>query len=148
MLAHADRRVQTSRGDARKQSVSLLLAAVGQQAGCDLAVGDPVRGNRRAVGQQLLGHHVAVQVAESVPAVLGGDGQTDEPGVGEPRGEGFVPSRSQESTAGCQPNSARSFRKKSRTDARSAVSSGSLTVSSSNTLTGSTVSPAAAPGGR
>ena len=91
MLAHPDRRVQLARDDARQQPVSLLVAAVGEKAGCHLAVGDPVSGDGCAVGQQFLGHHVAVQVSEAVPAVLGGDGEADEPGVGEPDGEVGIP---------------------------------------------------------
>ena len=46
-----------------------------------------MRGHGCAVGQQFLGHHVAVQVSEAVAAVLGGDGEADEPGVGEPDAE-------------------------------------------------------------
>ena len=93
VLAHPDRRVQLARGDAGQHPTPLLLAAVREQAGCHLTVGDPVRGDGCAVRQQLLGHHIAMQVSESVPAVLGGDGEADEPGVGEPGGEVGVPVR-------------------------------------------------------
>ena len=93
MLAHADRRVQRARGDTGEESTPLLLASVGEKTGCHLAVGDPVRGHRCTLGQQLLGHHVAMQVPQSVPAVLGRDGEADEPGFGQPRGEGRVPFR-------------------------------------------------------
>ena len=93
MLAHPDRRVEPARGDARQQPPPLLVGAVRQQRGRDLTVGDPVRGDRRAVRQQFLGHHVAVQVTQPAAAVLGGDGQADEPGVGQPGGEVRVPLR-------------------------------------------------------
>ena len=64
-----------------------------------------MRGDRRAVCQQFLGHHVAVQMAQPVSAVFGGDGQADEPRVAKPRAESASHLASQESTAGSQPNS-------------------------------------------
>ena len=91
VLAHPDRRVQGARDDARQQAVSLVVAAVGEEARCHLPIGDPVSGDGCAVSQQFLGHHVAVQVSEPVPAVLGGNGEADEPGVGQPDGEVGIP---------------------------------------------------------
>ena len=60
--------------------------------GRELTIGEPVRGDRRTVCQQFLGHHVAVQMPQPASAVLGGDGQTDEPRVAQSRGEAGVPS--------------------------------------------------------
>ena len=62
-------------------------------AGRELTVGEPVRGDRRAVRQQFLGHDVAVQMTEPVAAVLGRDGQADEARVAEAGGEVRVPAR-------------------------------------------------------
>ena len=59
--------VQPARGDPRQQAPALLLGAVRQQPGGDLPVGDPVRPDGRAVGEQFLGHDVAVQVARPAP---------------------------------------------------------------------------------
>ena len=50
-----------------------------------------MRGDRRTVCQQFLGHHVPVQMTQPAPAVLGGDGQADEPRVAEPGREFGVP---------------------------------------------------------
>ena len=61
------------------------------QAGSDLAVGDPVRGHRRARGQQLLGHHVAVQMPQPVPAVPLRDGQAEEACRAQACGELLIP---------------------------------------------------------
>ncbi len=93
MLAHPDRRVQLACDDAGQDPTPLLLAAVREKTGSHLTVGDPVRGDGCAVRQQLLCHHIAMQVPESVPAVLGRDGEADEPGIGEPGGEVGVPFR-------------------------------------------------------
>ncbi len=91
MLTHPDRRVQPARGDDRQKFPALLVAAVRQQRRSELTIGEPVRGDRRAVGQQFLGHHVAVQMTQPAAAVLGGDGQADEPRVAQPGGEFGVP---------------------------------------------------------
>ena len=73
--------------------------------GRELAVGDPVRGDRRAVRQQFLGDHVAVQMTQPAAAVLGRDGQADEPRVARRAEKSASHLASQESTAGSQPNS-------------------------------------------
>ncbi len=65
----------------------------GEQTGCHLAVGDPMCGDGRSVREQFLGHDVAMQVTEAVAAVSGGDGEADEAGVGQPRGELRIPLR-------------------------------------------------------
>ena len=50
-----------------------------------------MRGDRRTVCQQFLGHHVAVQMTQPASAVFGGDGQADEPRVAKPCREFGVP---------------------------------------------------------
>ena len=91
VFAHADRRVEPARRDARQQPLALFFVAVSQQPGSDLPIGDPVRRDRRADGEQFLGHHVAVQMAQPVAAVLLRDDQPDEAGVAESGAEPFVP---------------------------------------------------------
>ena len=107
MFAHADRGVEAPDGDARQEAATLLLGAVGQQPGSDLPVGDPVRADRGAVGEQFLGHDVAVQVAGAVgrrpAAVLDGDRQADEAGLGEPDAEVDVPARQPAVDGRCPP---------------------------------------------
>ena len=90
-LAHADRREQLSRNDVRQDAPALFLAAVRQQPRTHLPVGDPVCGHWRAGGQQFLGDHVAVQMTQTVTAVLGRDGQTEESRRTEARAELRVP---------------------------------------------------------
>ena len=71
----------------------LLFGAIRQQGGRNLAVGDPVRGDRGAVRQQFLGDHVSVQITQPVAAVFGRDGQPDESRAGKAGGEVRVPLR-------------------------------------------------------
>ena len=92
-LAHPDRREQASFRDPRQNPLSLFVSAVGHHRGRDLAVGHPVRSHRSAVREQFLGHDVALEVAASLSAVDGRDGQTQEAGVAESGAEGLVPSR-------------------------------------------------------
>ena len=56
------RSTRRARCAGRKRS-ALRLAAVAQQRRAALAVGDPVRADRRAGGEQLLEHHVALERA-------------------------------------------------------------------------------------
>ena len=91
VLAHADRRIQLACHDLREEAFALVLGAVGQQAGRHLAVGDPVRPDRSAGRDELLGHHVTVQMPHFVSAVLLGDGQPEEAGSTQAGGEVLVP---------------------------------------------------------
>ena len=87
VFAHSDRRIELARNDLRQQSLALLLGAIGQQAGRDLTVGDPVRRYRRPGSDQFLGDHVAVQMPQPVAPVLlaGWSGRGSRPHPGAPR---------------------------------------------------------------
>ena len=93
VLAHADGGIQSAGGDSGQEAAALVLAAVGEEGGRHLPVGDPVGGHRGAVGQEFFGDDVAVHVAASAAAVLDGDGQPDEAGRRQSHAEVGVPLR-------------------------------------------------------
>ena len=90
-FAHADCREIPSRSDFRQYASALLLGTVRQQTRSDLTVGNPVRGHRRTAGQKFLGHHVAVQMTQTLAAVLLRNRQPDKAGIAQPRAERFIP---------------------------------------------------------
>ena len=92
-LAHPDAEVDLARGDPRQVAAALLLGAEAHQGRADLAVGHPVRGHRRARGQQLLGDDVALQRRGAVAAVLDGDGHAQPAAATQLLGEALVPAR-------------------------------------------------------
>ena len=68
-LAHPDRERQLAARDRRQELLALRLGAEAQEQGTGLAVGDPVGGHRRAGGEHLLEHDVALERAPLVAAV-------------------------------------------------------------------------------
>src|SRR5438093_3164749 len=76
-LAHADGERQLAAHDARQDLLPLRLRAEAQQQRPALPVGHPVGAHRRAGGQQLLHHHVALEERALVAAVRLGPRHAD-----------------------------------------------------------------------
>ena len=76
-FAHADAEEAFAAGDRREDFLALLFGAEVEQQRAALAVGDPVRRDRRAGGQHLFQDDVALQRAPLAAAVLLGPGHAD-----------------------------------------------------------------------
>src|SRR4051794_20133097 len=83
LLAHADRERDLAARHAGHELLALRLGAEAQQRGPGLAVGDPVRADRGARGQQLLDDHVALQRAALAAAVAARPGHAQPAAGGE-----------------------------------------------------------------
>src|SRR5262249_55416564 len=86
-LAHADAEKDLALRNARQKGEALLLGAKAQQQGRALPVGDPMRPDRRARGQQLLGHDIAFEHAALAAAIALGPGHADPAAGAEPAAE-------------------------------------------------------------
>ena len=86
-LAHPDGEGQLAARDPRQEALALLLGAEAEQQRAALAVGHPVRAHRRARGQGLLEHHVALQRGALVAAVLLGPRHADPAALAHPARE-------------------------------------------------------------
>src|SRR5690242_9210188 len=82
-LAHADAEIALALDDARQHRLTLLLAAEAQDERPALAVGHPMRADRRARRQQLLGDDVALEEAPLLPAIFLGPGHADPAALAE-----------------------------------------------------------------
>ena len=76
-LAHPDGERQLPPRDGRQEALALLLRAEAQQQRAGLAIGHPVGADRRAGGEGLLEHDVALQERALVAAVLLGPRHAD-----------------------------------------------------------------------
>jgi len=86
-LAHADGEEHLAADQFGQEELLLFFGAVAQQGRAGLAVADPVRGHRRARGQQLFGNDVALQRRAAMPAVFARQGHTQPAARGQAAAE-------------------------------------------------------------
>ena len=82
-LGEADGEARLAADDLRDDLAPHLLLAVAEDHRPRLPVGDPVEGDRRAVRQHLLDHHVALKMRAPVPAIRLREGQADPAALGD-----------------------------------------------------------------
>lgn len=90
-FGHADAEAALAGGDAGQVHVLLLLGTVAKQGRGDLSVGDPLRGDGGAHGEQFLGDDEALEVGSAAATELRGDRHPDPAAFGEASGEVLVP---------------------------------------------------------
>src|SRR5699024_6540983 len=90
-LAHADAAAALPGSDPRAEPLLLLLGAVAQERGPDLAVGHTLGRHGGAHGAEFLGDAEALEVGPPLPAVLDRDRHADPAALGETPGEALVP---------------------------------------------------------
>ena len=93
MLAHPDRGIETATCYLGQDPGFLLFGAESEQGRRHLPVGHPVRRHRRALGKQLFGDDVAVQMFTAAATVVLGNRQTQQAGLAEPDAEIRIPAR-------------------------------------------------------